>query len=168
MSTTDPRGNGASAAGVSAIDDWLEDEWGSDDPSLDMELGLPLRGENFVDGEPRITVDYFDCTDSDSPIIVHCLLELDGAVIDEGADRPRVLVFDTASAGDCCDPMALIAIATLIGNVLRVETAQRALSDRVRDAVQVALGAGARVRERRFENPFEDYPDEAGTAPERR
>jgi hypothetical protein len=39
--------------------------------------------------------------------------------------------------------------------VLRLETAQRALSDRIRDAVQVALGAGARFRERRQENPLE-------------
>jgi len=155
MSTSGTQANGAAASGASPIEDWLDDdlEWG--DPSLDMELGLPLRAENFVTGEPRITVDYFDCTASDSAIIVHCLLELDGAVVDEGAQQPRVLVFDTASAGDRCDPMALIAIATLSSNVLRLETAQRALSDRIRDTVQVALGAGARFRERRQENPLE-------------
>jgi hypothetical protein len=147
-------------SGVSPIEDWLEDdlEWG--DPSLDMELGLPLRGENFVNGEPQITVDYFECTASDSEVIVDCLLALDGAVLDEGAQRPRVLVFDTASAGDHCDPMALIAIASLTGNVLRLETAQRALSDRMRDSVQIALGAGARFRERRFENPVAVYLEE--------
>lgn len=167
MSTSGPHLNGSALCGASPIDEWLADELEIGDPSLDMQLGLPLRGENFVDGEPQITVDYFDCTDSDSVIIVRCLLDLDGAVVDEGAERPRVLVFDTASAGDRYDPMALIAIATLIGTVLRIETAQRALSDRVRDAVQFALGAGARFRERRLEDPFESYLDEDGTAPGR-
>jgi len=155
MSTTGPHTNGAARADAGPSDDWLEEDWDDTDPSLDMELGLPLRAENFVNGEPRIMVDYFDCTPSDSEVIVDCLLELDGAVLDAGADRPRVLVFDTSSAGDRCDPRALIAVATLTGNVLRVETAQRTMTDRVRDAVQIALGAGASFRERRLEDPFE-------------
>ena len=49
----------------------------------------------------------------------------------------------------------VIAIATMQDEVLRVETARRALADPVRGAVQAALGARVRYRARTKENPVE-------------
>ena len=145
-----------------ADDDWLEEDWPDEDwedsePEFAIECGLPLGAENFVTGEPLVTVDYFDFASAHKTAIADRLLNLEGAVPDDGAATPRILVFDTRGGRGPHDPLPLIAIATVQDEALRVETAHRALADRVRSAVQAALGARVRYRARTKENPVEVY-----------
>jgi len=145
-----------------ADDDWLEEDWPDEDwedsePEFAIECGLPLGAENFVTGEPLVTVDYFDFASAHKTAIADRLLNLEGAVPDDGAATPRILVFDTRGGRGPHDPLPLIAIATVQDEALRVETARRALADRVRSAVQAALGARVRYRARTKENPVEVY-----------
>ncbi len=136
---------------------WPDEDWDDSEPELGIECGLPLRAENFVTGEPLVTVDYFDFASADKAAIADRLLTLEGAVPDEGAARPRVLVYDTRGGHGPHHPLALIAIATVQDEALRVETARRAPADHVRGAVQAACGARVKYRARTKENPVEVY-----------
>ncbi len=136
---------------------WPDEDWEDSEPEYGVECGLPLGAENFVTGEPLVTVDYFDFAPAHKAAIADRLLTLEGAVPDDGAATPRILVFDTLGGGGPHDPLSLIAIATVQDEALRVETARRALADRVRDAVQTALGLRVRYRARTKENPVEVY-----------
>ena len=145
-----------------ADDDWLEEDWPDEDwedsePEFAIECGLPLGAENFVTGEPLVTVDYFDFASAHKTAIADRLLTLEGAVPADGEATPRILVFDTRGGRGPHDPLPLIAIATVQDEALRVETARRALADPVRGAVQAALGARVRYRARTKENPVEVY-----------
>jgi hypothetical protein len=138
-------------------EDWPDEDWENSEPEYGIECGLPLGAENFVTGEPLVTVDYFDFASAHKAAIADRLLTLEGAVPDDGATTPRILVFDTRGGHGPHDPLPLIAIATVQDEALRVETARRALSDPVRGAVQAALGARVRYRARTKENPVEVF-----------
>ena len=138
-------------------EDWPDEDWEDSEPEYGIERGLPLGAENFATGEPLVTVDYFDFASAHKAAIAHQLLTLEGAVPDDGAATPRILVFDTRGGHGPHDPLALIAIATVQDETLRVETARGALADRVRGAVQAVLGARVRYRSRTKENPVEVY-----------
>jgi hypothetical protein len=138
-------------------EDWPDEEWEDGEPEDDVEWGLPLGAENYATGEPLVTVDYFDFAPAHKAAIADGLLTLDGAVPDDGPAKPRILVYDTGGGHSPHDPLALIAIATVQDQALRVETARSALADRVRDAVQAALGARVRYRARTKENPIEVF-----------
>ena len=145
-----------------ADDDWLgedrpDEDWEDSESEYGMECGLPLGAENFVTGEPLVTVDYFDFGSAHKAAVAHGLLTLEGAVSDDGAATPRILIFDTRGGHGPHDPLPLIAIATVQDEALRVETARRALADPVRSAVQAALGARVRYRARAKENPVEVF-----------
>ena len=75
--------------------DWPDEDWEDSEPEYDVECGLPLGGENLVTGEPLVTVDYFDFAPAHKAAIADGLLTLEGAVLDDGAATPRILVFDT-------------------------------------------------------------------------
>jgi len=136
-------------------EDWPDEDWQDGEPDDAIECGLPLGAENFVTGEPLVTVDYFDFGSAHKAAVAHGLLTLEGAVSDDGAATPRILIFDTRRGHGPHDPLPLIAIATVQDAALRVETARRALADSVRSAVQAALGARVRYRARAKENPVE-------------
>ena len=88
-------------------------------------------------------------------------------IADEGARTPRVLVFDPAPRGAVLDPRSLIAVASIHRGDLRVATARAAVTDRIRRAVQAALGPLGRYRGRAREDPFEFFlnpPGERGPA----
>jgi hypothetical protein len=138
-------------------EDWPDEDWEDSEPEYGIECGLPLVAENFATGEPLVTVDYFDFAPAHKAAIADGLLTLEGAVPDDGAATQRILVFDTRGGPGPHDPLPLIAIATVQDEALRVETAHRALADRVRDAVQAALGARVRYRARTKENPVEVF-----------
>ena len=138
-------------------EDWPDEDWDDSEPEYGIECGLALGAENFVTGEPLVTVDYFDFPSAHKAAVAERLLTLEGAVPDDGAATPRILVFDTRGGHGPHDPAPLIAIATVRDEALRVETARRALADPVRGAVQAALGARVRYRARTKENPFEVY-----------
>ena len=145
-----------------ADDDWLgedrpDEDWEDSEQEYGIECGLPLGAENFVTGEPLVTVDYFDFAPAHKASLADRLLTLEGAVPDEGAATPRILVFDTRGGHGPHDLLPLIAIATVQDEVLRVETARRVFADPVRAAVQAALGARVRYRARTKENPVEVY-----------
>ena len=137
--------------------DWPDEDWEDSEPEYDVECGLPLGGENFVTGEPLVTVDYFDFAPAHKAAIADGLLTLEGAVPDDGAPTPRILVFDTRGGRGPHDALPLIAIATVQDEALRVETARSALADPVRGAVQAALGTRVRYRARTKENPVEVF-----------
>lgn len=136
-------------------DDGDGDGWLDEEPESDVEWGLPLGAENFRTGEPLVVADYFDLAPSALAEAAEKLSGLQGAVPDEGAHTPRVLIFDRCAGGQPLDIHRLIAIATLRGTTLRVETAREATADRVRDVVRIRLGPGARHRRRTMENPFD-------------
>ena len=138
-------------------EDWPDEDWEDSEREYGIECGLPLGAENFVTGEPLVTVDYFDFASAHKAAIADQLLTLEGAVPDDGAATPRILVFDTRGGHGPHDPLPLIAIATVQDQALRVETARRALAGPVRGAVQTALGARVRYRARTRENPVELY-----------
>ena len=138
-------------------EDWPDEDWQDGEPEDAIECGLPLGAENFVTGEPLVTVDYFDFAPAHKASLADRLLTLEGAVPDDGAATPRILVFDTRGGHGPHDPLPLIAIATVQDEVLRVETARRVFADPVRAAVQAASGARARYRARTQENPVEVY-----------
>ena len=152
-----------SGAHRSAADDdgleegWPDEDWEDSEPEYGMEYGLPLGAENFATGEPLVTVDYFDFASAHKAAIADRLLTLEGAVSDDGAPTPRILMFDTRGSHGPYDPRSLIAIAILQDGALRVETARRALADSVRGAVQAALGARVRYRARTEDNPVEVF-----------
>jgi len=157
------RGHSKPGAHRSATDgdrleeDWPDEDWEDSEPEYGIERGLPLGAENFATGEPLVTADYFDFASAHKAAIAHRLLTLEGAVPDDGAATPRILVFDTRGGHGPHDPLALIAIATVQDETLRVETARGALADRVRGAVQTVSGARVRYRSRTKENPVEVY-----------
>ncbi len=136
---------------------WPDEDWENGEPEYGIEYSLPLGAENFATGEPLVTVDYFDFASAHKAAIAHRLLALEGAVPDDGAATPRILVFDTRGGHGPDDPLPLIAIATVQDEALRVETARRALVDAVRGAVQAALGDRVRYRARTKENPVEVF-----------
>jgi len=136
---------------------WPDDDWEDSEPEYGVEYGLALGAENFVTGEPLVSVDYFDFASAHKAAIADRLLALEGAVLDDGVPTPRILVFDTRGGHSPHDPPPLIAIATVQDEALRVETACRALADPVRGAVQAALGARVRYRTRTKENPVAVY-----------
>jgi hypothetical protein len=138
-------------------EDWPDEEWEDGEPEEDVEWGLPLGAENYATGEPLVTVDYFDFASAHKTAIADGLLTLEGAVPNDGRTKSRILVYDTGGDYGPHDPLALIAVATVQDETLRVETARSALSDRVRDAVQAALGARVRYRARTKENPIEVF-----------
>ena len=138
-------------------EDWLNEDWEDSEPEYDIEYGLPIGAESFVNGEPQVIVDYFDFAPGDKAAIVGGLLTLEGAVPDEGAATPRILVFDTRGVHGPHDLRSLIAIATVRDEALRVETARSDHADPVRGTVQAALGARVRYRSRTKENPVEVY-----------
>jgi len=138
-------------------EDWPDEDWEDSEPEYGIECGLPLGAENFVTGEPLVTVDYFDFASAHKAAIADGLLTLEGAVSDDGAPTSRILMFDTRGGHGPHDPRSLIAIATVQNEALRVETARRALADSVRGAVQAALGARIRYRVRTKENPVEVF-----------
>ena len=137
--------------------DWLDEDWEDRDPEYDIEYGLPYGAESFVNGEPVVIVDYFDFEPGQKAAIADRLLTLEGALPDEGAATPRILVFDTRGVHGPHDLRSLIAIATVQDEALRVETARSDHADPVRDTVQAALGARVRYRLRTKENPVEVY-----------
>ncbi len=128
-----------------------------EDTSFEIEWGLPLGAENFLTGEPLVVVDYFDLASSDPAATSERLLGLEGAVRDEGAPPARILIFDQHSGAEPFDVRSLIAIATVHGATLRLETARQAITDPVCDAVRNLLGPDARYRGRSRENPIEVY-----------
>jgi len=136
---------------------WPDEDWDDSEPEYGIEYGLPLGAENFVTGEPLVTVDYFDFASAHKAAIADRLLALEGAVLDDGATTLRILVFGTRGSHGPRDPLPLIAIATVQDEALRVETARRALADPVRGTVQAALGARVRYRARTKENPVDVY-----------
>jgi len=138
-------------------EDWPDEDWEDSEPEYGIECGLPLRAENFVTGEPLVTVDYFDFASAHEAAIAERLLTLEGAVPDDGAPTSRILLFDTRGGHGPHDPLSLIAIATVQDGTLRVETACRARAEPVRGAVQSALGVRVRYRARTKENPVEVY-----------
>ncbi len=138
-------------------EDWPDEDWQDSESEYGIEYGLPIGAENFVTGEPLVTVDYFDFAPAHKAAIADRLLTLEGAVPDDGAPTPRILVFDTRDGHGPHHPLSLIAIATVQDEALRVETARSALADPVRGAVQAALGARVRYRSRTKENPVEVY-----------
>ena len=138
-------------------EDWPDEDWKDSESGYGIECGLPLGAENFVTGEPLVTVDYFDFAPAHKAAIADGLLTLEGAVLDDGAATPRILVFDTLGGHVPLDPLRLIAIATVQDEALRVETARSALADPVRGAVQAALGTRVRYRARTKENPVEVF-----------
>ena len=156
-----PRGTSAGARGAtpeerrpaSDFDDDCEDEY----PELEMEIGLPLRGENYVTGEPLVTVDYFAFAAQRRSAVAERLLGLDHALADEGAGPPRILLFEGPRADGNFDVLDLIAILTVREADLRVETARAELVDAVRGAVESALGDDVRHLRRRSENPVEEF-----------
>ncbi len=152
-----PEARGSAADDDRLEEDWPDEDWEDSEPEYGIECGLPLGAENFVTGEPLVTVDYFDFASAHKAAIADGLLTLEGAVPDDGAATPRILVFDTRGGHGPHDPLPLIAIATVHDEALRVETARRALADPVRGAVQAALGARVRYRARTKENPVEVY-----------
>ncbi len=144
------------AAGDLDLDDDLDDEmWDECEHEYTPEIGLPLRAENFTTGEPLVTVDYFDFSPGSRETIAERLVSLDDAVADDGARAPRILLFEPGT--EECTPLALIAIATVLHDELRVETARPDMTDPVRSAVEAALGEQIRHRERRSENPIEVF-----------
>lgn len=138
-------------------EDWSDEDRQDDEREDAIEWGLPLGAENFVTGEPLVIVDYFDFESAHKASLADRLLTLEGAVPDDGAVTPRILVFDTRGGRDPDDPLLLIAIATVQDEMLRVETARREVADSVQAAVQAALGARVRYRARTKENPVEVY-----------
>ncbi len=138
-------------------EDWPDEEWEDGEPEEDVEWGLPLGAENYATGEPLVTVDYFDFASAHKAAIAEGLLTLEGALSNDGPTKSRILVYDTGGDYGPHDPLALIAVATVQDETLRLETARSALSDRVRDAVQAALGARVRYRARTKENPIEVF-----------
>ena len=136
---------------------WPDEDWEDSEPEYGIACDLPLGAENFATGEPLVTVDYFDFASAQKAAIADGLLTLEGAVPDDGAATPRILVFDTRGGHGPHDPLPLIAIATVQDEALRVETARSALADPVRGAVQAALGARVRYRARTKENPVEVF-----------
>ena len=154
-----PGAHGSAAEDDQLEEDWPDEDWENSEPEYGIECGLPLGAENFVTGEPLVTVDYFDFASAHKAAIADRLLTLEGAVLDDGSMTPRILVYEARSDRGPQDPRSLIAIATLQDQALRVETARYALADHVRGAVQTALGARARFRELTKENPVEVYLD---------
>ncbi len=138
-------------------EDWPDEDWDDGEPEEDMEWGLPLGAENWATGEPLVTVDYFDFAPAHKAAIADGLLTLEGAVPNDGRTKSRILVYDIGRDYGPHDPLALIAIAMVQDQALRVETARSALADPVRDAVQAALGARVRYRTRTKENPIEVF-----------
>jgi len=133
-------------------DDWPED----DDPDLDAEHGLPLSAENWATGEPLVTVDYFGFAPGAGARIAWRLFRLRGAEPDRGAEGPRIFLFDPRLPLDAPFDDALIAIATVREDDLRVETAQRALTDRIRTRIEAVLRGEIRHLRRCTENPVEE------------
>lgn len=118
------------------------------EPEHGIACGLPLEAENFVTGEPLVTVDYFDFASGHEDAIADRLLTLECAVPDDGAPTSRILLFDTRGGHGPHDPLPLIAIATVKDGVLRVESARRSLAETVQGAVQSALGPRVHYRGR--------------------
>ena len=138
-------------------EDWPDEEWEDGEPEEDVEWGLPLGAENWATGEPLVTVDYFDFAPEHKAAIADGVLTLDGAVPNDDPTKSRILVYDIGGDYGPHDPLALIAIATVQDQALRLETARSALAGPVRDAVQAALGARVQHRTRTKENPFEVF-----------
>jgi hypothetical protein len=157
QSHSKPEVDGSGADDDGLEEDWPDEDWEDNEPEDAIEWGLALGAENIVTGEPLVTVDYFDFAAAHKDAIADRLLTLEGAVPDDGAPSPRILVFDTRDGHGPHDAQALIAIATVQHTSLRVETARRAHTDPVRGAVQAALGARVRYRARTKENPVEVY-----------
>lgn len=138
----EPR-QGREPADARVVETWeAEDFDGLDDDAsilFEMETGLPLRAENYVTGEPLVTVDYFRIEAARRAAIAERLLGLEGAVADEGATLPRILLFDGHPPDGTLDVRDLIAILT------------------VRRTVESALGAGVRHLRRVAENPVDEY-----------
>jgi len=126
-------------------------------PEIEMEIGLPLRGENYVTGEPLVTVDYFCFAAARRAVVAERLLGLDHALADEGAEQPRILLFEGPCADETFNVLDLIAILTVREADVRVETARGDVVDVVRRAVASALGADARHLRRTTENPVQEY-----------
>ncbi len=122
---------------------WPDEDWEDSEPEYGIECGLPLGAENFVTGEPLVIVDYFDFASAHKVAIADRLLTLEGAVPDDGAPTPRILVFDTRGGHGPHDPLPLIAIATVQDEALRVETACRVLADPVRDTLSTSAFSSA-------------------------
>lgn len=125
------------------------------DPMLEMQIGLPLRGENFATGEPLVTVDYFGFPPCARAGIVAALQELRHGVVDEGADRPRFLIFERETERGCYMTHDLVCIVTVLDAELRVETARDDVTDTIRETVKTSLGDAVRHLRRRQENPME-------------
>ena len=138
---------------AAALDCDLDDA--GPDPMLEMEIGLPLSGENFVTGEPRITVDYFHVTALERDAVAAGLLDLDGAHADVGAEQTRILLFDGAGAKDAFDVRDLVAILTVRETEIAVETSRSDVTDRVRRRVEGVLGRAGRHLRRVSVDPFE-------------
>lgn len=149
--------DGIDADGAWDGEDGEDPRWDEDAEIDDVEWDLPLGAENFTTGEPLVGVDYYDLAPANGETTQEKLLALPGTVRDEGARRARILIFDQCAHEDRLDLRALIAIASVRGDTLRVATARAVHADPVRDAVLGALGASARHRERTRENPIEAY-----------
>ena len=119
-----PRAHRIAADDDRSEEGWPDEDWEDSEPECGIECGLPLGAENFVTGEPLVTVDYFDFASAHKAAIADRLLALEGAVLDDGAPAPRILVFDVRGGHGPHDPLPLIAIATVQDEALRVETAR--------------------------------------------
>jgi len=126
-----------------------------EDDLLQIEWGLPLTGECFVNGVPMSTADYFDVDFEDLGLIVKRLLDIDGVSdLDSGEDQARFYFFEHVCDDGTVRPRDIIGIVTFRGNQLRLETNMPQHTARVRGTIESVLDGLVRHRAQRREEVF--------------
>ncbi|MBT6274004.1 MAG: hypothetical protein HOI95_07715 [Chromatiales bacterium] len=138
-----------------AWDELSDPNWDDEVGDMGPEWGLPLNGDSFIDGEPRIRVDYFDYPCANGAAVLDRLLIIEHSLLDDGAVNSRVMIFSRCTPEGVFSPMDLIAIITLHGGVARLETPLADPNERLHSIVLEMLGPGAQLRLSCLEDPFQ-------------